>query len=60
MQNICNLYINYKMKVVGISIGLALNIFFTLQLKNRMVRLEVDNLIIKDHLQKLNMNNKKN
>ena len=48
------------MKVVGISIGLALNIFFTLQLKNRMVRLEVDNLIIKDHLQNLNMNNKKN
>lgn len=48
------------MKVVGISIGLALNIFFTLSVKNRMVRLEVDNLIIKDHLQKLNMNNKKN
>ena len=48
------------MKVVGISIGLALNIFFNLQLKNRMVRLEVDNLIIKDHLQNLNMNNKKN
>jgi hypothetical protein len=49
------------MKVVGISIGIALNIFFTLQLKNRITRLEVDNLIIKDHLQKLNMNsNKKN
>ena len=49
------------MKELGISIGLALNIFFTLQLKNRMVRLEVDNLIIKDHLQSLsNSKSKKN
>lgn len=60
MQNIykeLNLNIR-KMKFVGLfslNILNILNIFYSLQLKNRMVRLEVDNLILKDNLKELNV-----
>lgn len=43
------------MKFIGLFSLNILNIFYTLQFKNRMTRLEVDNLILKDNIKGLNV-----
>lgn len=43
------------MKFVALFSLNILNIFYSLQLKNRMTRLEVDNLILKDNIKGLNV-----
>jgi len=42
------------MKSLGIFIGFSINIFYTLELKNRLLEVKRENLIIKDYLRKEN------